>query len=113
LTRQPVAVLTTTGRRTGATRRTPIAVTPYEDGYLVGGGAGGQKATPDWVLNLRATPTASLTIKGKQQVVSVDEPTGEARERAYDFMQSSYPEVTRYERWGERPLPLFILRPTI
>jgi hypothetical protein len=44
-----VAVLTTTGRRTGRTRKTPVTYLPYEGGYLIGGGAGGQKATPDWV----------------------------------------------------------------
>ncbi len=57
--RQSVLVLATTGRRSGLTRKTPVTYLPYEDGYLIGGGAGGQKATPDWVLNLRASPRAS------------------------------------------------------
>jgi deazaflavin-dependent oxidoreductase (nitroreductase family) len=112
VSRQSVAVLATTGRRTGVTRKTPVTITRYEDGYLIGGGAGGQKATPDWVLNLRATPRASLTIRRRRLDMSVEEPTGDARARAYDFMVSNFPEAARYEQHGGRPLPLFVLRPT-
>lgn len=110
-TRQSVAVLATTGRRTGALRKTPVTVTPFDGGYLIGGGAGGQKATPDWVFNLRATPRAQLTIKRVVHDMHVEEPTGEARGRAYAHMASTYPDVTRFEEWGGRPLPLFICRP--
>ena len=112
VTRQPVAVLTTTGRRSGLARKTPVTVTAYEDGFLVGGGAGGQKATPDWVWNLRATPVATLTFGPHDiRTMAVEEPDGEAREAAYAHMLSAYPSARRFEDWGERPLPLFIFRP--
>jgi deazaflavin-dependent oxidoreductase (nitroreductase family) len=111
-TRQPVAVLTTTGRRSGLPRSTPVTVLPYEDGYLVGGGAGGQTATPDWVLNLRAHPTATLTFGPRDSwTMSVEEPTGSARDAAYASMLARYPSARRYEEWSGRPLPLFVLRP--
>ena len=108
--RQSVAVLTTTGRRTGHERRTPVAYLPYEDGFLIGGGAGGQKATPDWVHNLRATPRATLLIDRREFACSVEEPAGEARVKAFDALAARWPEVRRYEVWSERPLPLFVLR---
>src|SRR5690349_9763897 len=106
VSRQSVAVLATTGRRTGVVRKTPVTVTPYEGGFLIGGGAGGQKATPDWVHNLRATTRAQLTIKRVVHDVVIEEPTGEARERAYAAMVAAYPGAGRYEKWSERPLPL-------
>jgi len=112
VSRQSVAVLATTGRRTGLVRKTPVTVTPYEGGFLIGGGAGGQKATPDWVFNLRANPRAHLTIKRVVHEVTIEEPTGADRERAYAAMVSAYPDAQRYEKWGERPLPLFVARPT-
>lgn len=111
ISRQSVAVLVTTGRRSGAARKTPVTVTPYENGFLIGGGAGGQKATPDWVHNLRAHPHAQLIIKRVVREVVVDEPGGADRERAYAAMVAVYPEVNRFEKWGERPLPLFVARP--
>jgi deazaflavin-dependent oxidoreductase (nitroreductase family) len=109
--RQQVAVLTTTGRRSGVARRTPVAYMPYGDGYLIGGGAGGQKATPDWVHNLRATPRASLLIDKVEVPCDVTEPTGEERAHAFDAMAARWPGVRRYEKWGQRPLPLFVFRP--
>ncbi|MEY2419284.1 MAG: hypothetical protein QOG90_1964 [Actinomycetota bacterium] len=112
ISRQSVAVLVTTGRRTGAVRKTPVTITPYENGFLIGGGAGGQKATPDWVHNLRANPNAQLIFRRRDaREMTVDEPIGEDRERAYAAMVAAYPDVQRYEEWGERPLPLFVLRP--
>ncbi len=104
------AVLTTTGRRSGRTRKTPVTYLPYMDGFLIGGGAGGQKATPDWVHNLRATPRASLTIGKIEQQMAVEEPTGADRQHAFDALVSKWPAIRRYEVWGERPLPLFVLR---
>jgi deazaflavin-dependent oxidoreductase (nitroreductase family) len=110
VSRQSVLVLATRGRKSGLTRKTPVTYLPYEDGFLIGGGAGGQKATPDWVLNLRANPRAQITIGRTTHDVTVDEPTGEARERAYAALATKWPEVKRYEQRGGRPLPLFILR---
>jgi deazaflavin-dependent oxidoreductase (nitroreductase family) len=111
ISRQSVAVLVTTGRRSGAVRKTPVTITPYAGAFLIGGGAGGQKATPDWVYNLRATPRARLTLRRVAYDCDVEEPTGEERDSAYRAIVSKYPEVGRFEAWGERPLPLFILRP--
>jgi deazaflavin-dependent oxidoreductase (nitroreductase family) len=111
ISRQSVAVLVTTGRRTGAVRKTPVTITPYENGFLIGGGAGGQKATPDWVHNLRANRRAQLTITRIVHDVVVDELTAEARDRAYAAMESQYPSVRRFEEWSERPIPLFVARP--
>lgn len=110
--RHSVLVLATTGRKSGLTRKTPVTYLAYEDGFLIGGGAGGQKATPDWVLNLRANPTAHITINRiDTRRVLADEPTGSAREAAFEVMAEHHPDVRKFERWGERPLPLFILRP--
>ncbi len=109
--RQSVLVLATTGRRSGLTRKTPVTYLPYEDGYLIGGGAGGQKATPDWVHNLRSTPRAAVTVQRVARDVLVEEPTGADRERAFETLAARWPSVRRYEDWGGRPPPLFILRP--
>jgi deazaflavin-dependent oxidoreductase (nitroreductase family) len=52
-------VIETTGRRSGRRRFTPVGY--WQDArraFLVGGRAAGMTAVPDWVANLRATPTA-------------------------------------------------------
>src|SRR5688572_18583150 len=68
--RTPVLALDTTGRRTGATRTTPLAYHRAEDGtLLVVGGAGGQTTTADWVRNLRAHPDATVTVDRRRRRV--------------------------------------------
>ena len=103
-------VLATTGRKSGLTRKTPVTYLPYDGRFLIGGGAGGQKATPDWVLNLRALPKATITVNRLAQSVTVEEPIGPDRDRAFAALAQRWPSVRRYEQWGGRPLPLFILR---
>ncbi len=110
VSRQSVLVLATTGRRSGLTRKTPVTYLPYEGGYLIGGGAGGQKATPDWVHNLRASRQAAITVNRVTHGVRVDEPTGADRERAFETLAARWPSIRRYEGWSGRPLPLFVLR---
>jgi len=112
VSRQSVLVLATTGRRSGQTRKTPVTYLPYEGGFLIGGGAGGQRATPDWVYNLRAGGPTRVTVNRVAHEVTIDEPTGAARDRAMATMLAAHPSISRYEQWGDRPLPLFVLRPT-
>ena len=108
--RQSVLVLATTGRRSGLTRKTPVTYLPYGDGLLIGGGAGGQKATPDWVHNLRASGRARVTIDRVARDVAVSELTGDERQRAFAALVERWPSIRRYESWGGRTLPLFVLR---
>src|SRR5512140_3527392 len=62
----PVLLLTTTGRRTGRPRTTPL--TFFRDGpeLVVIASNGGSDRAPSWSLNLRATPAASVRIGGEQ-----------------------------------------------
>ncbi len=58
----PVLLLTTTGRRSGRARTTPL--TYFEDGtdLVVVGSNGGEDQAPAWWLNLRDEPHATVTV---------------------------------------------------
>jgi len=58
-----VLLLTTTGRKTGKARVTPLQ---YEeiDGRIYLGAALGQRA--DWVRNIRANPAVEVQVKGRR-----------------------------------------------
>ena len=49
-------LLTTTGRRSGETRTTPLIYQRFGDDYLVVASNGGSDGHPAWYLNLRADP---------------------------------------------------------
>ncbi|MDQ3879917.1 MAG: nitroreductase family deazaflavin-dependent oxidoreductase, partial [Chloroflexota bacterium] len=50
----PLLVLTTTGARSGAPRRSILTWTRDGGDYVVAGTAGGSPTTPAWVHNIRA-----------------------------------------------------------
>jgi deazaflavin-dependent oxidoreductase (nitroreductase family) len=112
LFRTPVLVLETTGRRSGATRSTPLAVHRCADGsLLVVGGAGGQTTTADWVLNLRADPDAVAVVDRQRRPVRAIELAGAERERTWAELLEVWPRIATYERRAGRPVPVIRLEP--
>jgi deazaflavin-dependent oxidoreductase (nitroreductase family) len=112
LGRRAVLVLETTGRRTGRTRRTPVAYWRGDDGVLfIGGGAAGMSRV-DWVANLRTQPAAAVWIDRHRRPVIATELTGDAADQARRHAVSRWPEVARYERSSGRPVPFFRLDET-
>ncbi len=111
--RTPVLVLETVGRRTGATRITPLAYHPCADGsWLVVGGAGGQSTTADWVANLRARPDAVAIIDRARTDVTAVELSPTERDAAWRDLSQQWPRIDRYEQRARRPLPIFRLHPS-
>ena len=110
--RVPVLVLETTGRRTGARRRTTLAYQREDDGsMLLVGGAGGQTRTPDWVANLRAEPRATITVGRRRLETTVAELTGDEHAAAWDRVRAEQPRVEAYERRAGHPIPIFRVPP--
>ena len=60
----PCAVLTTTGRKSGATRKSALIFGQDGDKYLLVGSQGGAPKHPMWYLNLRDNPDVELQVKG-------------------------------------------------
>jgi deazaflavin-dependent oxidoreductase (nitroreductase family) len=109
--RVPVLVLETTGRKTGATRRTTVAYQREADGaLLLVGGAGGQTRTPDWVANLRANPEVAITLDRRRVTHMATELTGTDRAAAWNEVRKRQPRVEAYERRAGHPIAIFRLR---
>ncbi len=60
----PVLDISTTGRRSGTSRRTHLIAVPYADTLALLGTNFGQPSTPAWVLNLEADPKVTVTHRG-------------------------------------------------
>ena len=110
--RTPVLVLETTGRRSGATRSTPLAFHRDADGtLLVVGGAGGQTTTADWVRNLRVDPDAVAVVDRERRPVRAVELAGPEREATWADLVRVWPRIATYARRAGRPLPVIRLVP--
>src|SRR3954447_12349357 len=65
--KMPMVLLTTTGRKTGQPRTTPLTYLPDSGNYVLIGSNGGKDWPPAWLGNLEAHPDASIQI-GKKVV---------------------------------------------
>jgi hypothetical protein len=52
----PVVIVTNTGNKTGAIRKTPLMRVKDGNNYVLVGSMGGAPKNPVWVYNLRANP---------------------------------------------------------
>lgn len=85
-------VLTTTGRKTGKTRRTPVrAIRRGDKAYLVAIG-GGRNA---WLKNMRANPSVRLRVRGGTFSGMAREPHEEAEAR--DAMAAYCETVNQFD----------------
>src|SRR5271156_615802 len=58
----PSLLLTTTGRRSGEQRTSPLFYGPTASGYVVVGSKGGANTQPGWFLNLLANPVVQVQV---------------------------------------------------
>src|SRR2546429_9316145 len=74
----PVIVVTHTGNRTGAIRKTPLMRVKDGANYVLVGSVGGAPTNPVWVNNLRANPAVEIRDHAAVQGMRVREAKDEA-----------------------------------
>jgi deazaflavin-dependent oxidoreductase (nitroreductase family) len=110
--RTPVLLLETTGRRSGRTRRAPVAYWERDGRYLVGGGAAGMSRV-DWVANLRSSPDAAVWVARRRIPVRALELHGDDYEQARAEAFTRWPDAPKYEQASGRRIPYFALHATV
>jgi deazaflavin-dependent oxidoreductase (nitroreductase family) len=109
---QPL-LLTTTGRRSGRPRVSPLIYASADGGFVVAGTNFGQKHHPAWTANLLAEPSATVSVDGTATAVRArliaDE--GPERERLWRAMTALWPAYDTYAGRAGRPIRLFLLTP--
>jgi deazaflavin-dependent oxidoreductase (nitroreductase family) len=108
---QPVLALTTTGRHSGKPRSTTVAYVRHGDAYAVGALNLGSDSDPGWCLNLRAEPTAVVTVNGDHKPVRARQARGEEAEGLWQAFTGQLPAIQNSLRLARREVPLFVLEP--
>jgi deazaflavin-dependent oxidoreductase (nitroreductase family) len=105
----PVLLLTTTGRRSGKPRTTPL--TFFRDGanLVVIASNGGADRPPDWSLNLEQNPRAVVKIGADEQTVQARTASPEERELLWPGITATYSGYARYQEKTTRQIPVLIL----
>lgn len=108
----PELVLTTTGRRTGRRRSTPVLFLEEGDRYVVVASNYGSGGHPGWSYNLTANPQAAIQIGSVRRDVRARRATPEEFERFWPRLVEIWPGWKTYRRMTDRPFRMFVLEPT-
>jgi len=108
----PVLLLTTTGRRSGRARTTPLTFFQAGDDLAVVASNGGEDRPPSWWLNLQHDPSASITIGSRSEPVTARAATDEERGGLWPTITAAYPGYAAYARRTSRPIPVVLLART-
>lgn len=109
----PVLLLTAPGRKSGQPHTVPVAYALKDGEYYLAATSGGSPTEPQWIRNLRKTPTATIEVGTKTQQVEVDVLSGAERAAAWtDVIVGSYPSFAAYETKSGRKIAIARLTPT-
>jgi len=107
----PVALLTTTGRKTGEPRVSPLYFHRDGDTVVVAASKGGSDRHPMWYLNLKANPKVQVQIKKEVLDLTARDATDSERAKYWPKLVEMYPTYEDYQSWTDREIPLVICEP--
>jgi deazaflavin-dependent oxidoreductase (nitroreductase family) len=102
-------LLTTTGRRSGEPRTSPLIYGRHGDDYLVVGSRGGTDEPPGWYVNLQENPEVDVQVLGDQFRARARTATPEERPEMWREMVSHWPDYDDYQRKTSREIPVVVL----
>jgi deazaflavin-dependent oxidoreductase (nitroreductase family) len=104
-----VLILTTTGRRSGEQRSTPLIFGRDGESYVLVASKGGQPQHPGWYFNLSEQPEVQLQVKGDRFRARARTAEGEERERLWASMNEIWPYYDEYQAKTTRQIPVVVL----
>jgi deazaflavin-dependent oxidoreductase (nitroreductase family) len=108
----PVIIVTHTGNKTRAIRKTPLMRVKDRANYVLVGSMGGAPKNPVWVYNLRANPAVEIRDHTVVQTMRVREVKDEAeRARLWKLAVAAFPPYEEYQAKTTRRIPLFVAAP--
>ena len=106
--KMPALMLTTTGRKSGKARTTPLMFIE-EAGFVVVGSAAGRDQHPAWYLNLVAEPRARVRVGKAETAVQARITGGEERDRFFTAFSETAKRYAGYQAKTDREIPVVVL----
>jgi deazaflavin-dependent oxidoreductase (nitroreductase family) len=104
-----ILLLTTTGRKSGEERTTPLIHRTDGERFVVIASKGGAPEHPDWYLNLTENPEIEIQVKGERFPVEATTAEGEERERLWKLLNEDWPDYDSYQQKTDREIPVVVL----
>jgi deazaflavin-dependent oxidoreductase (nitroreductase family) len=109
----PVIIVTNTGNKSGAIRKTPLMRVQDGARYVLVGSMGGAPTNPVWVHNLRSNPSVEIRDHAAVHAMRVHEVTDDAeRARLWKLAVAAFPPYEEYQAKTTRQIPIFVAEPS-
>jgi deazaflavin-dependent oxidoreductase (nitroreductase family) len=105
----PTLLLTTTGRKSGAKRRTALIYGQDADRFVIVASKGGHPEHPAWFLNLEADPTVEVQVLDDVFTARAQIAEGAERTRLWAKMRQIWPAYDQYQTKTDRQIPVVVL----
>jgi deazaflavin-dependent oxidoreductase (nitroreductase family) len=102
-------LLTTTGRKSGEPRTTPLIYAPDGDSFVVVASKGGSDEPPAWYLNLSENPEVEVQVKGDRFKARARTASPEEKDRLWKKMVAEWPSYDDYQEKTDREIPVVVL----
>ena len=103
-----VGILTTTGRKTGAPRDSPLLFLQEGKRVVLVASQGGRATNPMWYLNLKANPSVSFRTKHEVLNLIARDATDAERDEYWPKLDAMYADFANYP---DRKIPIVICDP--
>ena len=105
----PILLLTTTGRRSGEPRTSPLLYFRDGERLAIVASFGGNPKHPVWYLNLTANPAVKVQVGRERFDATASTATPEERERLWPQLVAIYPGYAGYQEKTTREIPIVLL----
>ena len=105
----PVLLLTTTGRKTGKQRTTPLTFLHDGADLVLIASNGGADRPPDWWLNLQHNPRAVVQVGRGKSTVTARTASADERARLWPVITAAYAGYAKYQQKTIRQIPVVLL----
>jgi F420H(2)-dependent quinone reductase len=107
----PVLLLTTTGRKTGKRRTTPLMYIRDGEKYVITASNSGSDHGPAWYRNLLAEPGVEVDVPGRRLHVQSAVAKPAEHEKYWAQLVTRAPFFEAYRKGTSRHIPIVILTP--
>ena len=102
-------ILTTTGRRSGEQRSTPLIYQEHDGAYLVVASKGGADEPPAWYLNLDEQPEVTVQVKADRFDAQARVAGAEEKGEMWTKMTAAWPAYDEYQQKTDREITVVVL----
>ena len=107
--KDPIVVITSVGRKSGALRKNPLMRVERGGKYLAVASIGGGPTNPEWYHNFLANPVVELQDGPEPKLYRARLLEGAEREDWWAYAVQTWSTYGKYQQKTERQIPIFLL----